>query len=183
MFSQIDYPNAITAGLTVDPAPVWVYGADSALYLNDTAGTIGTTVLSKSLHGATVTITQALDVKAFMDGAATRYVIQNYGRGLREVEFSGMFAKSAAALTEAAYWLNANAKHRYVSLKTVSPTLIPGSAVAYSSEMRFSGYWYTRTESVHGTNNTGITLVCRSTYDATLTYNSQWVAVNARAAL
>jgi hypothetical protein len=160
-----------------------VYGADTTLALNSTAGTIGNTVLSKTMHGATITITQSLDVKYFMDGSATRFVAQNFGRGLRETEFSGMFAKSATALTEAANWLNANAVDRFLELKTISPTVIPTTGTYYSNAMRFSGYWYTRTESIHGTNNTGLTLVCRSVYDPTLTYNTWWQAINARAAL
>jgi hypothetical protein len=183
VFSQVMYPKTMTPGLTVDAAPIWVYGADTTLALNSTAGTIGNTVLSKTLHGATVTISQSLDVKYFMDGAATRFIAQNYGRGMRETEFSGMFAKSASALTEAANWLNADAQHRYLELKTISPTLIPTTAVPYSNAMRFSGYWYTRTEGVYGTNNTGFTLVCRSTYDTVLGYNTWWQSINARAAL
>lgn len=183
VFSGISYPHTMTAALNVDAAPVWVYGADTTLALDTTAGGIGGTVLSKSLHGATITITQALDPKLFMDGAANRFLIQNYGRGLREIEFSGSFAKSASALQAAADWLNANAQKRFLSLKTISPTVIPTTAVPYSSEHRFAGYWYTRTEAVYGTNNTGLALVCRTVYDSTLTYNSWWQAINARASL
>ena len=182
-FSQAIYPAAMTGGLTVDTSPVWVYGADTTLALDSTAGGIGGTVFSKSLHGATITITQALDVKRFMDGAATRFQAQGYGRGLRTTEVSFTFAKSAAALAEAANWLNANAQKRFLALKTISPTLIPGSAVPYSSEMRFAGYWYTRAEAASPANNSAISLVCRSTYDATLAYNTWWQAVCARAAL
>lgn len=182
-FSQAIYPAAMTAGLTVDPAPVWVYGADTTLALDDAAGGIGGTVLSKSLHGATITITQQIDVKRFMDGAATRFMAQGYGRGLRTTEVSFSFAKSASALTEAANWLNANAKKRYLALKTISPILIPTTAVPYSNEMRFAGYWYTRAEATNGTANSAISLVCRSTYDSTLAYNTWWQAICARAAL
>lgn len=181
VYTGISYPHTLTPALAVDPAPVWVYGAHTALALDTTAGGIGGTVLSKTLHGVTVTISQALDVKYYMDG--TGFIAQGFGRGLRETEFSGNFAKSASALIEAAAWLNADASKRYLALKSTSPTLIPTTAAHYTNELRLSGYWYTRAESIYGSNNTGITLVCRSTYDATLTYNTWWQAVNARAAL
>jgi hypothetical protein len=183
VFGQVNWPKTMTAGLSVDSNPSWVYGADTYLAIDSTAGGIGGTILSKTLHGATVTISQSLDVKRFMDGASVRFQAQNYGRGLRETEFSGIMAKSTSSLTEVANWLNNNAQKRFLSLKTVSPTLIPSSAIAYSQEMRFAGYWYTRTDSISGNNNTGVSLVCRTVYDATLTYNTWWQAVCARATL
>ena len=182
-FAQAIYPKTMTAGLSVDSAPIWAYGADTTISLNSTAATIGNTPVLKTAHSMTVTITQAIDVKRFMDGASTRFQAQGYGRGLRTVETSFKLAKSAAALTEAANWLNTNPVERFLSLKTVSPTLIPTTAVPYTSELRFAGYWYTRSEDTHGNANTAMTLVCRSTYDPTLTYNSWWNAICARAAL
>jgi hypothetical protein len=181
-FAAVDYPHAMSA-LTVDTAPIWVYGADTTLALDSTAGGIGGTVLAKTLHGASVTIAQALDVKRFMDGAATRFAAQGYGRGLRTTEATFKLAKSAAALTEAANWLNAAATKRFLSLKTISPTLIPTTAVPYTSELRFAGYWFVRTEDTAGASNSAISLVCRSVYDPTLTYNTWWNAICARAAL
>jgi hypothetical protein len=177
------FKKALTGGLAIDSAPIWVYGADTTLAVDDTAAGIGGTVLAKSLHGASVTITQVIDPKRFMDGPATRFMAQGYGRGLRTTEFTGTFAKSAAALVEAVNWLNANPKKRYLSLKSVSPVIIPTTAVPYSSELRFAGYWYTRTDATVGAANTGIVLGCHSVFDATLGYNTWWQAVNARAAL
>jgi hypothetical protein len=182
-FAAASYPHALTGGLSVDPAPVWVYAADSQLYLDSTAGGIGGTALANTLHGVTVTISQALDVKRFMNGSNTRFQAQGYGRGLRTTEAAFTFAKSTSALAAAADWLNANAQKRYLALKTISPTLIPTTAVPYSSELRFAGYWYTRAEATYQQSNSAISLVCRSVYDPTLTYNTWWQAICARAAL
>ena len=182
-FAAASYPHALTGGLSVDPAPVWVYAADSQLYLDSTAGGIGGTALANTLHGVTVTISQALDVKRFMNGSNTRFQAQGYGRGLRTTEVAFTFAKSTSALAAAADWLNANAQKRYLALKTISPTLIPTSAVPYSSDLRFAGYWYTRAEATYQQSNSALSLVCRSVYDPTLTYNTWWQAVCARAAL
>lgn len=183
VFTNLVYPHTKTPGLTVDVAPVWVYAADTGLYINSTAGTIGNTQLLNTMHGSTITISQATDVKYFMNGSNTRFIAQGFARGLRMVEVSFNFAKSAAALTEAANWLNANAVDRYLSIKTVSPVLIPSSAVPYSNEFRLHGYWYTRSETNYATGNTGIGLVCQTTVDPTLTYALWWQAVCARAAL
>lgn len=182
-FAAVSYPHSMTGGLSVDAAPVWAYGADTKLYLDTTAGGIGATPLLNTLHMATLTIQGAIDVKRFMNGSNTRFQAQGYGRGLRTTETSFKFAKSSAALAEAAAWLNADAQHRYVSLKTVSPTVIPTSAVAFSNELRFSGYWYTRAESTYGNANTAMELVCRSTYDQALAYNTWWEVICARAAI
>ena len=182
-FAQAIYPKTMTAGLSVAQSPIWAYGADTTLAINDTAGTIGNTVLQNLAHMSTVTITQAIDVKRFMDGPLTRFQAQGYGRGLRTTEASFKFAKASSALTEAAYWLNANPFERFLSLKTVSPTVIPTTAVPYSNELRFGGYWYTRSEDTHGNANSAMSLVCRSTYDPTLTYNTWWQAICARSAI
>ena len=118
-----------------------------------------------------------------MNGSNTRFQAQGYGRGLRVTETSFKFAKTTAALTEAADWLSANPVDRFLSIKTVSPSLIGATAVHYQNELRFSGYWFTRTESTYGSANSAVELVCHSVYDPTLTYNTWWQAVNARAAI
>lgn len=75
-------------------------------------------------------------------------------------------AKSTAALNEYAKWLNANAQERFVALDTTSTTIITGST-PYSQRIRFSGYWYTRTEGAVGSNSTA-QLVCRHHYNPSL---------------
>ena len=182
-FGSAVYPHTMTAGLSVDSAPAWVYAADTKLYLDSVAGSIGSTALTNVMHGATVTITQVLDVKRFMNGSNTRFAAQGYGRGLRTTEVSFKFAKASVALTEAANFLNASPVDRFLSLKTVSPQLITGSAVAYSNDLRFSGYWFTRSEQTHGNANSAIELVCHSVYDQTLTYNTWWQTICARPTL
>lgn len=181
-FATVKYPQAITGALAVDFAPNWVFTADTQLLIDSTAGGIGGTALTNTMHDATITITNNLDVKRFANGSNTRFQAQGYGRGLRQFETTFSLAKSTAALTEFANWLNQNPVERFVSLKTTSPTIITG-ATPYSHEVRFAGYWFTRTEGTYQNYNTTGQLVCRGILDQTLAYPFQTTVVNTLAAL
>lgn len=179
-FAKVVYPNARTA-LSVDFAPTWVYGADTSLYIDNSAAGIEGTQLLNTMHQATIVITPAIDVKRFANGSNTRFQAQGYGRGARTFEVTFDFAKSAAALTEVANWLNASAQERFVGLKAVSTATIGGSP--YSLDLRFAGFWFTRTEGTYATSNTTAQLVCRGFLDQTLAYPFSIVVVNGLAAL
>lgn len=180
-FASVTYPHT-RAALSVDFTPHWVYAADTSLYIDSTAGGIGATQLTNTMHGATIDITNNLDVKRFANGSNTRFQAAGYGRGLRTTQVTFTFAKSTAALTEVADWLNANATERFVSLKTVSPDIITGST-PYSFEMRFGGFWFTRSEGTYATANTTAQLVCQGFLDQTLGYPFQLTCVNTLASL
>ena len=168
-FASATYPNTRTA-LTVDMSPNWVYAADTSIYIDSTAGGIEGTQLVNTMHDATVTITNNIDVKRFANGSNTRFQAAGYGRGARTVEAVFSFAKSTAALTEVADWLNANPVERFLGIKTISPTLIPATATPYSHDVRFAGFWFTNAPGTYGTTNTTNQLVCHGIVDSTLTY-------------
>lgn len=174
-FATVTYPNARTA-LSVDFAPTWVYGADTSLYIDSTAAGIEATQLLNTMHDATVVITPAIDVKRFANGSNTRFAAQGYGRGARTFEVTFSFAKSTAALAEVANWLNASAQERFVGLKAQSASTIGGTP--YSLDLRFAGFWFTRTEGTYATSNTTAQLVCKAFLDQTLAYPFSLTCVN-----
>lgn len=181
-FANVTYPHALTSSLSVASSPTFAYAADTEIYLDDGGGTLGTTKLSNTMHDATVTITNNLDVKRFSNGSNTRFQVAGYGRGLRTVEVTITFAKSSAALTEAADWLNTDATERLLQLKTTSPTIVTGST-KYAHVLSIGGlYWMTRSEGAVGSNST-MALVGQGTYDSTVAYPFKSEVTNALSAL
>ena len=176
-FASVVYPYT-RAVLSVDPAPTWAYAADTSFYIDNTAGGIEGTVLTNSVHDATVVINNNIDVKRFMNGSNTRFQAAGYGRGARTFEVTYNFAKSTPGLTEVANWLNANPQERFAGIKTVSVQDAQTGVTKYSQDIRFAGYWFTRAEGTYGTANTTAQLVCRGYLDQTLTYPFNVVVVN-----
>lgn len=180
-FAAANYPVAETAGLVVDSAPEYVYGADTELYINDTSGAIGTTKLTDAFHDAVVTITNNYDIKRYPNGSNTRFQVSGYGRGARMIEVQINFAKQTATLAEAVKWLNASSVHRFLELRTTA-VAIAGGGLPYKFSQKFAGRWYTRTETAIG-GNTGFQLMGRAYYDASLGYATGFDIVNSLAAL
>lgn len=168
-FAAITYPNARQA-LSVDFTPNWVYAADTSIYIDSTAAGIEGTQLTNTSHGLSLTINNNLDVKSFNNGSNTRFEAAGYGRGARIVTVQFNFAKSAAALTEVANWLNANPVERFLGIKTQSPAVIPTTATQFSQDIRLSGFWTVGAPGTYGTTNTTNQLTCEGWLDQTLTY-------------
>lgn len=182
-FSKVDYSTWGTlAALQVDPAPEWVYAADSALYLDSTAGGIGVTQLTNTMHGGSLTVTNNIDVKRFTNGSNTRFQAAGYGRGARLVTATFNFAKSSQEIAEVVNWLNASPVERFLAVRTVSPTIITG-AIPYSHDVRLAGFWTARSEGTYATANTTASLTCEGFLDQTLTYPFKAEIVNKIAAL
>lgn len=175
-FAKVAYPKTLTAALATDTTPVPLFATDTVLSIDDAFGDIGANAIIDTMYDATVTITNNIDVKRFANGSNTRFEIANYGRGPRVVETTFTFAKSSDALVEAAHFLAGTATERFVSLKTTSAEFAQ-AANPYSMDIRFGGFWYTRSEQTVN-NNTALQLVCRAVYDADLDYPIQVVLVN-----
>lgn len=167
-FSKVTYPSAMTSGLSVDREPKWVYAADTRLYIDSAAGSIGISPLVNSMHGVTVTIAANTDVKRFANGSNVNFNAAGYGRGARTLETAFTFAKSTPALVEAANWLNAAPQERFVVLDSTSRQFITGTT-PFTHKLYFAGYWFTRAEAQVG-GNTAFQLVCRGVYDTNLLY-------------
>jgi hypothetical protein len=182
-FGYADAHVTATSGLEVGSNLIWAYGADTALYINDTSGAIGTTQITDALHSATIRIENEVDQKRFANGSNSRFALDGYGLSGRTITATLTFAKAssivAAANSETVDWLNADPVNRYLSLVTTSPSIITGST-PYSWTQNLSGTWRTRSDGELGNNST-VTLEMRGRYDAGLGYAYRSVAVNGSA--
>lgn len=179
-YAGVNYPHT-RQSLAVDTTPVWLYGADTSLYIDSTAGSIGITRMVDTMHDATITIAANTDVKRFSNGSNTNFNVSGYGRGPRTMETTFNFAKSTQALQEFADWLNASPVERFVVLDTTSREFVTGTT-PYQQKIKFAGYWFTRTENAVGSNTTA-QLVCKHVYDPNLTSPISVKVVNAMATL
>lgn len=162
-----------------------VFGADTALYIDGTAGGIGSTQISNALHSGRITITNTIDKKRFMNGSNSRFAVAGYGLAEREITWEFTFAKADAiagfSSSELRNWLNADPVTRYLNVVSTSRQIITG-ATPYSWNQKFAGEWRTRSDGEMG-GNTTITLEGRGRYDGTLGYPYLSSVVNARASL
>ena len=170
-----------THSLTVDANPERVMLADTELYINSTAATIGNTKITDALHALTLTITQAVDLKRFANGSNTRFAIRDYSRSTRTIELRLRFAKKDVAVIEAQNVFAATAVNRYIELKTTSPTIIT-AGIPYSNSIRLPLRYRTR-EDTDLNGNSVIDLIGRAFYDSTLTYTIKAVTTNTLTAL
>lgn len=165
-FGSGTYPQARTPALSVDRTPPWLYGADTSLYINDTAGTIGITPIMDTMHDASIQFSSNTDVKRFSNGSNANFAVAGYARGARAMQTTFTFAKSTPALAEAVKWLNASAQERFIELDVNGRTLIGATSVP-RLRIRFAGYWFTRSEQAVGSNS-AFQLVCQHVYDPNL---------------
>jgi len=173
--------SGFTGGLTIDDTPNWVYGADTEVFLDSVAASIGTTKLTDAIHGVTVSIGNNLDRKRFANGSNSRFQLAGYGRGAREVEVTLVVAKTVATVAEYNTLQNTPVPNRYIEIKTTSPEIITG-VIPYSQSIRIPARLISRSDGELGGNST-VTLVYRGFYDSTLGYAIRAVVVNTLASL
>jgi hypothetical protein len=170
-----------TGALTVTDQPAWVFGADTEVYLNSSAATIGTTKLAAAVRAATLRISNNLDQKRYMDGSNTRFQLAAYGRGPREIEVTLTVEKTAATIAERITLDDTPVPNRYIELRTTS-TELAGTAIPYSYRRFIPVRLFSVTDGEIG-GNTNLTLVYRGFYDSTLTYAFKAIVVNKLSAL
>ena len=170
-----------TAGLLVDETPAFVFGADTVVYMDSVAGSIGITPLVDAVHAVTITVNNNLDQKRFANGSNTRFQLSGYGRGAREIELVLTVAKTTATMAEAATLDDDPVPLRFFDVKTIS-TEIAGGVTPYQYSRRGCFTLRSRAEGEIGGNAT-IILTYRAIYDATLTYAYKAVVINALGAL
>lgn len=180
-WSSVDYPDPLTGSLDVDSDPDWVSAADTSLYIDDAAGSIGITPLVNSMHDAQIQIQNNLDVKRFANGSNANFEAAGYARGARTGQTTITFAKSTQALDEVADWLNADPVQRFLAFDSNSRRTV-GSASHRGQRIRFSGHWFTRSEQAVGSNS-AVQLVCNHIYDPDLAYAIQVRVRNTMSAL
>lgn len=157
-FSKVNAHVTPTAGLQLGSNSAIAFGADTALYIDDTSGGIGGTQITDSLHSASIVIENTLDLKRFANGSNPRFQISGYGVAGRSITATFRFAKTsqivAALNSETVDWLNATAVNRYVRLATTSVELAE-SGNPYSWTQDFSGTWRTRADQEIGGKSVG----------------------------
>ena len=180
VFSGATFGNR-TAGLTVDANPEWVFGADSKFYLDSAVGNIGTTEISNTVHGATIRVSNNLDLKRFANGNSTRFNLAGYGRGPRVIEVVLTVAKTAAMIAERATLDDDPVPTRYLAVTTTS-TQFAGTGIPFSYDRRGAFRLFDVSDGEQGSNSTMI-LTYRAFYDSTLGYAYRALVNNALTAL
>jgi len=172
---------SFTGGLTIDDTPQWVYGADTEIYLDTVAASIGTTRIVDAIHGATFSVNNNPDRKRFANGSNTRFELAGYGRGQREIEVTLVLAKTTASVAEANTLDDNPVPNRFIEIKTTSAEIITG-VIPYSQSIRVPARLISRSDGELASNST-ITLTYRGYYDSTLAYALRVVVVNTLASL
>lgn len=178
-YSKATFGAGVTAALTVDETPQWVYGAHTVIYMDSNAAAIGITPLSSAVHAATFSVNNNLDKKRYADGSNVGWNLQGYGRGPRQIEFTVRLAKTTASVAEAQTLDDQPVPVRYFDIKTTSTEIVSGTT-PYSNSIRFPAELISRTDTEID-NNSVIDLKYRGKYDSTLAYALKAVVVNSRA--
>lgn len=160
-----------------------VFGADTELFIDDAAGSIGGTKLSDVVHAMSVRVETNIDLKYYANGSNSRFQLSGYGISGRTVTASITFAKQnsiiGAGNSETVDWLNADPVNRFVQLKATSGVIITGST-PYSLTLNLPLTWRTRSDGEIG-GNTTVTLEGVGRYDSVLGYPLRKIVVNSRA--
>jgi hypothetical protein len=177
-----DYPvtgTVPTAALSVDSTPSYIELGDCELFIDDTAGGIGTTKISDALHSLELSITNNYDHKSFANGSNTKQQIHAIGRGEQEITLALQFAKTSQTVgtgSEADDWFSSDPVMRYVELRFTRNEIITGST-PYSTRFRMPLVYTTRADGEIG-GNTTVTLTGTALYVASPGYAIENTTVN-----
>jgi hypothetical protein len=172
-----------TTALTVAADPPRVFLADGELFIDDAAGSIGTTKISDALTGFSFSVDNEIDQKFAANGSNTRFQPFDLPISSREVTLRLQFHKTAQTVgtgSESDDWMAATPTKRYIELRFTRPAPFITGSTPYSWSLRVPLYYTTR-EEVDAAGNTQIALTGRVVYDETLTYAVRSVTVNALA--
>jgi hypothetical protein len=176
--------HVTATSLTVGSNLPLIFGADTQLFIDDTAGSIGGTQISDSLHSMNIRVEHEVDRKRFANGSNSRFALAGYGISGRTITASFTFAKvdaiTGALNSETVDWLNADPVNRFVQVKATSATMIPGTATPYSLTLNLPLTWRTRSDGELG-GNTTVTLEGMGRYDSVLGYPIRAIVINSRA--
>ena len=171
-----------TAAVNVDANPVFMFGADTAFYLNTNAGAIGATQIVDAVRGASLTISNNLDEKRFANGSNTRFQLGAYGRGARQIELTLTVEKTTAMIAEAVTLDDTPVPNRYIKIACNSTENAGSGGTKAKAEFFLPVRLYSVTDGEIG-GNTNWTFTYRGFYDSTLTYAFKAIVVNSLSAL
>jgi hypothetical protein len=180
VFAGATYGNR-TGSLNVDSNPAFMFGGDTAFYLNSVAGAIGATQIVDAVRGASLTIGDNLDLKRYANGSNTRFQLGAYGRGPRTIELTLTVEKTTAMIAEANTLDDTPVPNRYIKIAANS-TENAGTSTKYMAEFYLPVRLFSVTEGEIG-GNSNYVLTYHGFYDSTLTYAFKSVVVNSLSAL
>src|SRR5690348_9441108 len=123
-----------TGSLNIAANPAFVFGADTAIYLDSNQAAIGVTPITSAVRGVTLTVNNNLDQKRYADGSNTRFALQGYGRGPREITVELTVEKTTQTIAEVATLDDTPTPDRFIKIAS-SSTENAGTAVPYSSNI------------------------------------------------
>lgn len=170
-----------TGSLTVASNPAFAFGADTTIFLDTVAGSIGVTPVASAVRGASLSVTNALDQKRYANGSNTRFQLQGFGRGPRAIEFSMTVEKTTAMIAEAVTLDDTPTPNRYVKIGIQSVELA-GTAIPYSWNIFLPVRLFSVSEGEIG-GNVNYTFTYHGFYDAGLAYAFKSILVNRLSAL
>jgi hypothetical protein len=178
LFGNVEYAgNSDGPVLTIpsitdrpDSDPVPVYLKDAKVYINTEASDIGGQQISDAVHKFTLTLTQEVDQKRYVNGSQA-YDLDGYGMGLVGIEAAIVCGKTSDTVgsgSESDAWFSDIAVPRYLQIAFES-TAEADTATPYSWVFSMPLRWYTREDGEIGGNET-LTLTGRAFLDETLDY-------------
>ena len=169
-----------TDGISIDASPEWVFGTDTATYMDSVAGSIGITPMD-GIHSMVIRVTNNLDRKRFHNGSNTRFQLAGFSRGGRVIELVITAAKTAAWVAERATFDDTPVPNRYFRVLTASSEII-ASSTPFSYD-RLGAFRLFEVSDVEVNNNAAIQFTYRAYYDSTLTYAYKTIIKNTLSAL
>lgn len=177
IFSTATIGSNLTDGLSVDSAAVPELARDTVVKMDPTAGAIGTTTLTDTVHDITVRVQNNLDQKRFMNGSNGANKLGGFGRGPRVIELVLTVAKTSAMVTEANTYLDAVKPSRFFDIIN-SSTINAQASTPYSDRHRGAFRLNAPPTETEIGGNVALVLTYHAYYDATLTYAYRRTVVN-----
>lgn len=168
IFSTATVGSNGTDSLNVDTSGVPELARDTVVKMDPTAGAIGTTTLTDTVHEIVVRVQNNIDRKRFMNGSNGANQLGGYGRGQRVIELVLTVAKTAAMVTEANTILTAVKPSRFFDIVN-SSTSAAAVGIPYSDRHRGAFRLFDKAETEIG-GNVALVLTYHAYYDSTLTY-------------
>lgn len=161
-----------------DLNPTRIYLKDGTIYLDTEASDIGGTQLSSALHKFTLTATQDVDEKRWVDGTQS-FAVEDYGRGSTRINLALTYAKTADTVgtgSESDAWSADDPVARYIRIAFESTVMAEG-IIPYSWEFSLPARYFQREHAEIG-NNSVVTLTAEAFLDDVLDYPFSSTLVN-----
>lgn len=173
-------PTATIPSITdrPDTTPTRIYLKDGSVYLDTDASDIGGTQLLGAVHKFTLTCTQEVDEKRWVDGTQN-FAVEEYGRGATRINLALTYAKTADTVgvgSESDAWSADDPVGRYFRIAFESTVMAEG-IIPYSWEFSMPARYFQREHGEIG-NNSVVVLTAEAFLDDVLDYPFSSTLVN-----